>query len=363
MRICVIGGMIDAKLVAKLAPLQNLSEVEIIDLIRRNEFQGPKVKCHSPPKTLLKWLPLAEAWRIMALIWVVLRHKPELLVAFGTVPHGVYAWLVGRLFRISVIQHVMGKNDLRLTFPGQKGKGITLAAVRAGNMIAVRGHRMKQWLETMGVPPEKVFIQHNIHDFTLFTPRPGQAKDYELIYVGLLAPYKRIDLMLEMLQVLKKKGKKPRLLLVGDGPQKKALEETARQLEIDRQVEFAGNKKFSDLPPLYQRAKVFIMTSQGEGLPQAMIEAMSCGLPTIVPADADIEEVARHGVNALVVNPPTAEAFAQATERLLSEKSLFKQLHEGALQTREEYRNKYSLTYQTKSWAKVIRCLTSDNLP
>jgi glycosyltransferase involved in cell wall biosynthesis len=354
MKICVIAGMIDAKLKSKLAPLQGLAEVDEIYLVRRQSYSGSKIVCLSPPGFLLKWLPMAELWRFTSLIRTAAFRQPDCIVAFGIVPHGVYAWWIGRAFGIPVIQHVMGKNDLRLSFPRQWGRGITLAAVKGAQKVAVRGSNMKRWLVARGIDADRVFIPQNIHDFDLFKPDASVRPDHDLIYVGLLSPYKWLDVLLEVLAEVQKLRPGTNLLIVGDGDDRSALEQQAQKLGIDSLVTFAGKQDFKDLPGFYRRAKMFVMTSQGEGLPMAMIEAMSCGLPAVVPSDADIEEVAIDGHNALVVNEHTSSAYSSAVVRLLTDDTLMRNLAAGALGLRDKRKQEFSLEFQETVWRSAI---------
>ncbi len=354
MRVLIIAGMIDAKLVSKVAPLLEVEQITQIHLSRRKRYQHDRIRCHSPPQWLCRIMPLAEAWRVFNLLYLCLRFRPALLIALGTVPHGLYAWMLGRLFRIPVIQHVMGKNDLRLTFDKALGKKLTLRAVCAAAAVGVRGRASLDYLRRQGVPANKLFKPQNLHDFSLFKPDSHSKPVYDLIYVGLLSPYKRIDLLLESLHLARQRLPQLRLLLVGDGPLRGRLQTQARQLDLIDAACFAGSVDYAQLPSCFRRAKVFIMTSQGEGLPMAMIEAMSCGLPAIIADDADIGEVARHEYNSLVVETWTPAAFAAAIVRLLSDTALYQQLRRGALALREHKREEYSLHAQARLWAKTI---------
>ncbi len=350
MKLCVLAGMINAKLSSKIAPLQAASQVTDIFLIRRQTYQGDKIRCFAPPPWLGWARPLGELWRLTALIYVLIRHRPQWIIAFGIIPHGLYAWIFGKIFRIPVIQHVMGKNDLRLTFPNQSGRKLALAALKASRYVAVRGQASIEYLVHKGIPKERLFAPQNLHDFALFQPDPRIRKRFDLIYVGLFSAYKRLDLVLDALKQVIHDHPNANVLLVGDGPKRKALEKQALRLGIQSHVEFLGSQTFDQLPTCYNAARVFIMTSQGEGLPMAMIEAMSCGLPVIVPADADITEIARNGINSVVVNEWTPRCFAEAIHSLLSDPARYQRLREGALRLREHKAREYSLAAQTELW-------------
>ncbi len=354
MRLLVIAGMIDAKLASKILPLLEVERITQIHLSRRRPYRHERIECHAPPRLLRRVMPLAELWRVINLFYLCLRFRPGLLLALGTVPHGIYAWILGRLFNIPVIQHVMGKNDLRLTFDKSLGKKLTLRAVRAADAVGVRGQSSIDYLQKQGIPAARLFKPQNLHDFSLFSPAPQAQPDYDLVYVGLLSAYKRIDLLLDSLQLARRQLPRLRLLLVGDGPLRARLQARARRLGLNDAVCFAGRVEFTGLPACFRRARVFIMTSQGEGLPMAMIEAMSCGLPAIIADDADIGEVARHEYNSLVVQGWNAEAFADAIVRLLSDTGLYRRLRDGALALRRDKADEYSLDTQARLWSETI---------
>lgn len=355
MNICVIAGMIDAKLHSKIAPLQAIEEVSNIYLVRRKFFQSSKIICHSPPKAFSSQLILAEMWRLITLFYIVLTKRPKIIIAFGIIPHGIYAWWIGTLFRIPVVQHVMGKNDLRLNFNDPFGQYFTLSAIKGGTRIAVRGKNMKKWLVVKGVPSDRIFIQHNIHDFERFKPsNQKKTPQYDLIYVGILEAYKRVDIMIDAMKELHDRGCRCSLLIVGDGSKRSDIEHLVERYKLSQFVHFAGDVNFEALPQLYQSARAFIMTSEGEGLPMAMIEAMSCGLPVIVSADADIEEVAKNGINAITVKPIKKELFATAVMKLLNNSVLYDELKKATIQFRQKNEIPYSLPFQTELWEKQL---------
>jgi len=363
LRIICVAGMIDAKLNAKLAPILAIPEVIQVYLIRRNAFQAPKVICCSPPR-YWRWKPFAEVWRLLRLFALCRRECPDVLLAMGLVPHGWYVALAGYWFGIPTIQHVMGKNDFNLPVLRKPGLWLSLRAVKSAARVAVRGTVTMDWLAAQGIPHESIFVQHNVHPFKLFAPETqlnngndveaGISRPFDLVYVGLLASYKRLDLTLKMFAHVCEQRPATRLLLVGDGPLRKSLEIQAAQLGIADRVHFAGRVEFNELPRHYNSARAFVMTSTGEGLPQAMVEAMSCGLPVIMPMDADIGDLAQHEVNALLYPAGDAPACAEAVLRLLNDATLYDRLRRGTLDLRRQYAQAYSLECQAETWREQI---------
>ena len=91
----------------------------------------------------------------------------------------------------------------------------------------------------------------------------------------------------------------------------------------------------------------------------AMIEALSCGLPVVVPDDADFREVASDGINALLARDYEVETFVSLITRLLSDRTLYDRLRAGALATRNRYRIEFSLEHQAGLWRRKLLEITS----
>jgi glycosyltransferase involved in cell wall biosynthesis len=106
-----------------------------------------------------------------------------------------------------------------------------------------------------------------------------------------------------------------RLLIVGDGPQREALERQVAQAGLASRVHFAGDCR--EVAPWFQALDVFALPSYAnEGVPQALVQAMMCGLACVTTAAGAIPEVARDGRTALVVPAEDAVALAAALARL-----------------------------------------------
>ncbi|HQW37257.1 MAG TPA: glycosyltransferase, partial [Usitatibacteraceae bacterium] len=111
-----------------------------------------------------------------------------------------------------------------------------------------------------------------------------------------------------------------RLVVVGDGPQREALELLAGQLGIAERVRFAGNQ--ADVAPWLQAFDLFCLPSYAnEGVPQALMQAMASGLPVISTPVGSIAEIVEDGVSGVLVPPEDANALRAAIESLLADGS------------------------------------------
>lgn len=114
------------------------------------------------------------------------------------------------------------------------------------------------------------------------------------------------------------------LLLVGDGEERKGLEQRTRNLDCEKSVTFAGLR--DDVPDLLDLLDIFVFPSHYEGLPGALLEAMIAGLPIIAtPVDGN-SELIKNGVTGLFVPPQDSRELAEQLIALLSDPDLQRQL-------------------------------------
>ena len=178
--------------------------------------------------------------------------------------------------------------------------------------------------------------------------RRRQAPDADLVFVGRLAPIKQVDLFLKVVQAASARKPDLRALVVGDGALRPSLEELAATLGIAGNVSFLGQR--ADVEDQLRRARVFMLTSQSEGLALSVIEAMMCGLPAIVPAVGDLGDLVEDGVNGYVVAGRRPEDFAEPLLALLAEPQRLAAFRQAALAASQEYR----LAAATARWNSIL---------
>ena len=150
--------------------------------------------------------------------------------------------------------------------------------------------------------------------------------------VARLEPEKGIDVLLQAWKLLP--APRPRLVIVGDGSLRTALEQAARELGLEGDVCFAGPSP--DARSLYQAADGFVLCSRKEGMPVTLLEAMAAGLPCVVTDVGGVQEATERGQAARVVPAEDARAFADAVAGLERERDQARVLGERALRRATE---------------------------
>lgn len=111
-----------------------------------------------------------------------------------------------------------------------------------------------------------------------------------------------------------------RLIIVGDGPERPALERRSAQLRLVGRVIFTGHQE--SVAPFYALADMFVLPSHSEGSPNVLLEAMSAGLPIVTTNAGGAAELVLDGQSALVVPCRNPRAFSDAVARILEEPAL-----------------------------------------
>ena len=134
-------------------------------------------------------------------------------------------------------------------------------------------------------------------------------EDFILGTVGSLIPKKGHRVLLEAASLLSKEVPNLKVLLVGDGKERKNLSQLASKLGISDKVLFLGARK--DIPELMKIMDVFTLPSFQEGFPRTLVEAMYMGLPVIASNISGIQEVISDGKNGFIVPPGDPKMIAE----------------------------------------------------
>ena len=156
-------------------------------------------------------------------------------------------------------------------------------------------------------------------DSAFIHPMPADTRGYPwtrggagAVVISRLVQSKRVDLALETVAVLASYGHDFPLTIVGDGPERTALEQRASSLGISALVRFVGARAGHEARAYLERADVMLFTARGEGMALAAIEALVCGVPVVASWDsgAAVDIVPESGPGRLTL--PSPEALADS---------------------------------------------------
>jgi glycosyltransferase involved in cell wall biosynthesis len=258
-------------------------------------------------------------------------------------------------FRVPVVStcHGFTVNDRRLAIYSKLN---TLALRRFRRVIAVSS-RMRDELIDRGVNPMRIDVIPNAAEPVGATvvrsarndlrARLGITDDeFVFGFVGRLSVEKGLEHLLGALTLGSLGSRSWRLLVVGDGPLRSAIEESAASAGLGSRVIFAGFQH--DVSPWFAAMDAFVLPSMTEGTPMALLEAMTHGVPVIASAVGGVPAVVSHRANGVLVPPGDRRALSAALCEIASDGALRRSLSAAGHETVRKQ-------YDVHAWAAAVR--------
>ncbi|MGI8402095.1 MAG: glycosyltransferase family 4 protein [Gemmatimonadaceae bacterium] len=177
---------------------------------------------------------------------------------------------------------------------------------------------MENAVSALGAKRERLFFVPNVVDtFAFAAERRPQRARVILMAVGSLVAVKRLDRFVRAVAALRHRtGVEFQARIVGDGPLRAQLESLGRELGLTpQQLQFCGSS--TDINSMYRDADLLILTSDREGTPNVILEAMASGLPVVATRVGGVAALVRDDETGYVVERNDAEALVTAIQKLV----------------------------------------------
>ncbi|HWB12360.1 MAG TPA: glycosyltransferase [Pirellulales bacterium] len=234
---------------------------------------------------------------------------------------------------------------------------------RRTDRIVVNSSGVRDFYVRHGLPDEKFVVIPN----GISAPPPSDLSRDELLAelglpnnarligaVGRLWPQKRIKDLIWAADLLKVIRDDVHLLIVGDGPHRRRLEQFRRQVRIEDKVHFLGHR--GDVPRLMPHFDLLWLASEYEGLPNAVMEAMIAGVPVVATDISGNRDLVVPGETGYLVPVGDRAALARQANKLLDDAELAKRLGEAA---RRRVLAEFSVERMVEAHVKLYRGLLS----
>ena len=180
------------------------------------------------------------------------------------------------------------------------------------------------------------------------------VKEKKIVTAGRLMPQKNQAMMIRAFAEILKKHPEYELVIYGDGPSEKQLKSLVGELGILTKVFFPGNVK--DLHNKIRSAEMFVLSSDYEGMPNALIEAMCLGLPCVSTEVSGATDLIIHGKNGMLTKLNDQQAFTEAILELIENPETAAQMCEEAVKLNEELK----LSKIMEQWIVFIKTMVGE---
>jgi N-acetyl-alpha-D-glucosaminyl L-malate synthase BshA len=268
-----------------------------------------------------------------ALVRVTRERKLDILHAHYALPHATAAYLAHQ-----IAAQTMGSSapktvttlhgtDITLVGNDPSFRDVVAFSIEQSHGVTTVSESLRQdTIRTLGIQRD-IRVIYNFLDCERYrrTPDPELRRDLAagadsvVIHVSNFRPVKRVDRVLETF-IRMRDCVNARLVMVGNGPDRPALERSVANQGLSDVVEFVGERH--DLVALLSSADVFLLPSSQESFGMAALEAMACGTPVVASRVGGLPEVIEDGVTGFLCDEDDLESMAARGVELLTNKSL-----------------------------------------
>jgi colanic acid/amylovoran biosynthesis glycosyltransferase len=237
--------------------------------------------------------------------------------------------------------------------PFLQGLQVTLQRAAAVHCVS---EDIKKEAAQYGLNPGKAWTIYPAVDPDFFYPpqkHPGAAyTHFKILSTGSLNWIKGYEYALLAVQHLKEMGLPVYYDIIGDGPERQRFLYTIADLELQGQVQLAGKLSPVEVRDRLQQADAFLLSSVSEGISNAALEAMACGLPVVTTDCGGMAEAVTDGVEGFVVPVRDPQAMAAALARLASDRKLGRSLGTAG---RKRILQQFTLENQVERFTQLFR--------
>lgn len=261
------------------------------------------------------------------------RHRIQLLHAFD-IPTDLFAVPAARLSGVPAV--IASQLSYRAMYPPHERRLMSIID-RLAHRIVVNSHAVRNELIALGVPPAKLCVSHNGVETKEFfprqAPRPEPLAGASLVIgtVCALRAEKKLDLLIRAFARVRALDPAMQLAVVGSGVELPRLETLAQQLGIRAACTFIPATP--GVVPWLRSIDIFVLCSEHESFPNALLEAMACGCAPVASAVGGVPELIADQHSGLLFPQGDLEALTRALETLIRNPELRRALGARAAET------------------------------
>jgi glycosyltransferase involved in cell wall biosynthesis len=286
------------------------------------------------------------------------RLRPAILHAASNYTNARIALALGERYRLPVVYEVRGfwedtwlsrhpnnTEELAHSELYRRNRDLETQSMQRADLVVTLGEAMRDEIVARGVPPEKVIIVPNAVSDEFLRPLPdatnlrkalGIGTDEHVVgLVSSLVPHEGIGTLLEATRRLRDRGLPVRALIVGDGPERHALQRQAAALGLGEAAIFTGRVPAANVREYHALLDVFVVPRTADRVCQLVtplkpVEAMASGLCVVTSQLKALAEIIKPEVTGVLTTPQDPAALADTLELLVCNPDIRRKLADNA---------------------------------
>ena len=274
---------------------------------------------------------------IFSTLKAIKQTKQDVLLCMKTAPNGLIGVIAKKLYRIPAAVWIRGEgefnlrkflgNEKSLFSPSILYQILNRFVFKNANVIIAQTNQLRnKLLQVIGKKyANKIYVIPNGIDI------PGKvANGNKIVFAGRLVTLKGVDYLINAVKNTKKK-----LIIIGSGPEETILKKLAAK---SKNIEFFGKLSHDTLLQSMLKGKIFVLPStNAEGLPNVVLEAMSIGLPIIATKVGGVPDIIEDSKTGLLIDPKSLSALRESILHLSKDHNLRKEMSKNCLEEIKKY--------------------------
>lgn len=310
----------------KWADIQKTTSIDEVTTVRPAHVEIPF-------KHFWPYRGVSMALRLLPKLVALRQEFPFNIIHTHTVtPDGLTGIILGKWFQTPTVCSIRGSDVNSYPFRSKRYYAFSRRVLQKTDIVLANNRPILEKAGAIAGRDIRCRCIYNGIDQSLFFPEPdkrslrvelGFPKDCTLIiFIGDFITSKGVLELCDAFIRLSCKERNVHLLMVGAGPLRPEVEARFGQAESQDSVTFTGRVPQKIAAALLRAADIFVLPSHSEGMPNALIEAMACGVASVVTPVGGVIEVVENGVNGLLIPVGNPERLRSAITQLLVDTKL-----------------------------------------
>ncbi len=294
---------------------------------------------------------------------------PHIIHTHTATPDGYTGLLLKKRYKIPMVCSLRGSDINLYPFRDKLTMFITKKVLSNADQIISVSHALEKTAEEIVMPLKQIRVLHNGCDFINNSFKEDDRvkirknigiSDNEsvIIFVGALMRDKGVYELINAFTKISAKHPAVQLIILGEGPENNSLNKIISNNRLNNKIHLIGSHPHDEVYLWLKASDLFVLPTYNEGLPNALLEAMACGLPVIASKVGGIPEVVKDGENGILIAAKNAGALYQALDQMLLNVNLSKGMGKKG---KELIENEFTWESNAKKMTDLYESLTCFN--